>query len=378
MLSKFKNSIGTNLINFKGWSTKKRIVVFESDDWGSIRLPDKLLYDEYKKIFPNYYTSPYLRYDSLASENDLSNLFSLLSRFKDKNGNHPIFTFNVVMTNPDFEKIKQSDFNEYHNESFVKTLKRFSQHSKSFGLWEKAMKEKLMTPQFHGREHVNAPLWLNSLKEKKSNAAKAFQFGTWSTPCSILDGINLQASLDWKGVQPLDYQKTFLSEGLQEFKNIFGFSSETMIPNNFVFDSNLYETLLQNDVKCLQGMKYQKLSLGASKGNKRLLIRRHVGDINESGLIYLVRNCSFEPSQTNKNFNDVESCFESIKNAFFWNKPAIIDTHRLNYIGVYNEKKRDENLKKLEILIQRTLNKWEDVVFMSSNQLLNEIVKNNE
>ena len=124
-------------------------------------------------------------------------------------------------------------------------------------------------------------------------------------------------------------------------------------------------------------MKYQKLPLGNSLNGKREMIRRYVGDKNEAGLFYLVRNCVFEPSQTSDNYDDVSMCLQNIDNAFFWNKPAIIDTHRLNYIGSYDEKNRDISLNKLRILLKKILEKWHDVEFMTSNELLDIIEQEN-
>ena len=49
MLSNLKNRVRAHLINYKGWSTKRKIVVFESDDWGAIRLPDITKIEEYRK-----------------------------------------------------------------------------------------------------------------------------------------------------------------------------------------------------------------------------------------------------------------------------------------------------------------------------------------
>ena len=377
MLSNFKNRVRAHLINYKGWSTKRKIVVFESDDWGAIRLPDIKDIDSYKRIFPDYQKNPYLRYDSLASENDLINLFSLLADFKDNFGNSPKFTFNVVMTNPDFQKIKESGYTEYFNESFVKTLQRYSNHSNSFNLWKNAIDEKLMYPQFHGREHVNVPLWLEELRNGNQELLDAFDLGTWSVPENKSSIINLQASLDWIKEQPFTYQKDFLEEGLKEFQTVFGFSSKTIIPNNYIFDPNLNTILKENGIKGVQGMKYQKLPLGNSSNGKREMIRRYVGDKNEAGLFYLVRNCVFEPSQTSDNYDDVSMCLQNIDNAFFWNKPAIIDTHRLNYIGSYDEKNRDISLNKLRILLKKILKKWHDVEFMTSNELLDIIEQEN-
>ena len=376
MLSNLKNSVRAHLINYKGWSTKRKIVVFESDDWGAIRLPDITKIEEYRKRYSNP-KNPYLKYDSLASEDDLNVLFSLISDCKDNFGNHPKLTFNTVVANPDFKKIKESGFKQYYYEPFTETLKRFSNHSQSFNLWKNAIDEKLMYPQFHGREHVNVPLWLEELRNGNQELLDAFDLGTWSVPENKSSIINLQASLDWIKEQPFTYQKDFLEEGLKEFQTVFGFCSKTIIPNNYIFDPNLNTILKENGIKGVQGMKYQKLPLGNSSNGKREMIRRYVGDKNEAGLFYLVRNCVFEPSQTSDNYDDVSMCLQNIDNAFFWNKPAIIDTHRLNYIGSYDEKNRDISLNKLRILLKKILKKWHDVEFMTSNELLDIIEQEN-
>ena len=90
---------------------------------GAIRLPDITKIEEYRKRYPQT-NNPYLN-DSLASEDDLNVLFSLISDFKDNFGNHPKLTFNMVVANPDFKKIKESGFKQYYYEPFTETLKDF-------------------------------------------------------------------------------------------------------------------------------------------------------------------------------------------------------------------------------------------------------------
>ena len=55
--------------------------------------------------------------------------------------------------------------------------------------------------------------------------------------------------------------------------------------------------------------------------------------------------------------------------AYYWNKPAIISTHRLNYVGYINPSNRDKNLKLLDHLLSSILKKWPDVEFMTSVEL---------
>lgn len=39
-----KQYITHNLLNIPGWRTNRKIVVIESDDWGSIRMPSQEVY----------------------------------------------------------------------------------------------------------------------------------------------------------------------------------------------------------------------------------------------------------------------------------------------------------------------------------------------
>ena len=370
MLSNIKNRVRAHLINYKGWSIKRKIVVFESDDWGAIRLPDITKIEEYRKRYP-YPKNPYLKYDSLASEDDLNVLFSLISDCKDNFGNHPKLTFNTVVANPDFKKIKESGFKQYYYEPFTETLKRFSNHSQSFNLWKNAIDEKLMYPQFHGREHVNVPLWLEELRNGNQELLDAFDLGTWSVPENKSSIINLQASLDWIDERPKEYQEGYINEGLSLFEKIFGFKSITMIPNNFILGEQLHEVLKNNGIKVIQGMKYQKLPFGEDNNQKRRIVGRFIGSENEQQIKYFVRNGQYEPTQMPANYDSVDGCLKEISNAFFWNKPAIINTHRLNYVGVYDQKTKDENIKNFRVLVKSIIKKWPNVEFMDSAELAN-------
>ena len=73
----------------------------------------------------------------------------------------------------------------------------------------------------------------------------------------------------------------------------------------------------------------------------------------------------------------ISSCLKEIEIAFKWKKPAIISTHRVNYIGYINPKNRDLNLPLLKELITMILKSWPDTEFISSDQL-GKLIKNNE
>jgi hypothetical protein len=60
-----------------------------------------------------------------------------------------------------------------------------------------------------------------------------------------------------------------------------------------------------------------------------------------------------------------------IQSAFLFDKPAVICTHRINFIGFINEKNRDRGLRDLDCLLKQITKKWPDVIFITTDQLSN-------
>lgn len=356
--------------NLGGWRTNRKIVVFESDDWGAIRSPDISVYKKYCEIFGDGPTNPYFKYDCLASETDLEGLFNVLVQYKDRKGSHPLFTFNTIVANPDFEKIRAADFHEYYYEPFTATLEKYSAHGRSFGLWQQAIREKLMQPQLHGREHLNVLLWLEMLRAGDRELREAFDMGTWSVPADWHRRVKLQAALDYEGAAPSAFHEKYIREAQALFEALFGFRSISFIPPNFIMDLDLLPVLRAEGIGCLQGMKYYQLPRGKSGPGKRMLICRRTGFDSHRDIWNLARNVHFEPSQSPRGHDDVGFCLSAIANAFFHGKPAVVNTHRLNYIGTLNPGNRERGLRLLEELLRGILQRWPEVEFMGSAELV--------
>ena len=361
MINNLKQVISQNLVNIPGFRTSRKIVVFESDDWGSIRMPSKKVFAALKKFGIPVDKSAYCKFDALESNSDMEILFDLLSIFKDFKGNHPIITANTVVANPDFEKIKENGFKEYFYEPFTETLTKYQYHDKVYDLYKQGINEKLFHPQFHGREHVNVELWMQLLQNNK-NFQFAFQHNMWGLSNDVFSNTkSIQAALDSNDHQ---FLSTSIIEGLALFTKLFGYESHSFIANNFIWSVDLEKTLAAHGIKHLQGMKYQLLP--KNDGKPRKLIRHYLGDSNTHGQIYGIRNCTFEPSNDK---TTVGQTIKEIENAFFWNKPAVISTHRINFIGSLNERNQKENIEEFKSLIKKILKKWPEVEFMTTMEL---------
>ena len=110
MINSLKSALSRNITNARGWKTNRKIVVFESDDWGSIRMPNKETYNKLEKISFHEKFTLYDKLDSLERREDLQSLLDISSEFRDFNNKPLIFKLNTVTQNPDFKKIKESNF----------------------------------------------------------------------------------------------------------------------------------------------------------------------------------------------------------------------------------------------------------------------------
>lgn len=322
------------LINLPGWRTHRKIVVIESDDWGSIRTPSLEVYKTLVKKGFRLDKLAYNRYDSLESEDDLRLLFEVLHNVKDKTGNPAIITANTIVGNPDFDKIRESNFKEYYWEPFIETMKRYPCHENSYYLMKEGIKRRLYKPQFHGREHLNVKRWMKSLQENSGNMRTAFDFRMYDLSESVrisensfMEAFNLRSEVE------LAFQKDSISEGLALFEQIFGFRSSSFIAPCYTWSRSLNETLLSGGVTILQGNYFQlEPRIGDKHKFKRII--HFTGQKNSLGQVYLVRNAAFEPSQA-PDFNFIEEILRRGNIAFGLGKPLIIGSHRLNYIGSY-------------------------------------------
>lgn len=364
-----KLKAGRIYMNLKGWKTKRKIVVIESDDWGSIRMPSREVYEKCLKAGYPVDKIAYERYDSLLSHDDLELLFDLLYKFRDKNSNNPVVTANCVVANPDFEKIKKNNFAHYYYELITETFKRYPRHSDNFKLWHQGINNKIFFPQYHGREHLNVSYFMDALRRGDRDVFFGFEN---QMPGSILMGPIVNGNMFIEAtryISPEDKEQklAIFLEGLDLFKNLFGYKSETLIPPNYIWSPDFNSAVLAKGVKFFQGIRKMCEPVPGGKNRYHTFF---LGKKNNLGQTYLIRNAIFEPALFQLKINDsVGHCLSDMDIAFQMHKPSVIVSHRINYCGFIDESNRDRTLKMLNQLLTRALNRWPDIEFMTSDQL---------
>ncbi len=350
-------------INRKGTSVKEKLIIIESDDWGAIRTPSKqaLTYFEQKgfTIANSIYKN-----DALASQDDLEKLFEVLQAYKGSDGKPAVITANSIMANPDFEKIKAHDFQEYFWEPFSETFKRYPKHKDNLQVWKQGMNHGVFHPQFHGREHLNINRWMKSLQSKDKAILTSFD---QQTTYSGKNDYSFMEAYDWDTPEDITQQKEIIGAGLKVFEQHFGFKSESFIAPCYNWDTQLEPFLAEQGIKWIQGLRTQLQPTGVFNHYKAI---RHGFGERQNGLNFNVRNCFFEPSMLPQK-DWVNGCLAQIQAAFLFSKPAVICSHRINFVGFINPKNSERGLNDLDKLLKATVKKWPDAKFITTDQLTN-------
>ena len=357
----------------KSWKTKRRIVVFESDDWGAIRTSNFQSYNKLKAQGYDVDKSLYML-DALERDSDLTALYETLKKHKNNAGISPKFTANIITANPDFLKIKENNYASYTYESVVQTCEASTSSKNVIPLWLEGIRNNVFTPQLHGREHVRYWEWMNKLQQGNKETITTFEMNMCGVPKAVSkDNLGFFSPVyihdDILKENNINLEELIV-EGSELFTDIFGFESKSTVAPNVAWTSTTESIWSKCNIDFIQGGFLQELHSG--KGVK--YIPRYLGEKNKFNQIYLVRNCTFEPGKSS-NENYWTNTYKEIKRAFLLNTPALISTHRVNYIGAIKETNRTHGLKQLEALLTALISEFPDVEFMSSEQLGNTINK---
>lgn len=376
-----KQTIQRNISNIPGWRTKRKILVIESDDWGSVHTRDNAAYNAMLKAGLNVNAIHYDAYESLESNEDFDRLFDLLLSFKDTNGNAAVITPMCIMGNPDFTKIVDSNFSEYHFQPLHETVSEYPESNKIIEYWNKGYELGIFVPEIHGREHLNVRRYMQILKyhEGKEGLRIAARYKSFG-PSAYLNFTypNYLGALHPIDAVEIPELHSHLIEAGSLFRQYMGYKPRVFIAPNAEEPKELESSLSRIGVKYLTRSKKRVYPLGDGKFAKEW---NFIGKQNEHGQTILNRNAFFEPVCFGEHEHITDwgaSCLKEIEIAFRWKKPAVISSHRVNYVGSISPENRDKGLYELKKLLKAVLKQWPDVEFMSSFELGELIRKDKE
>lgn len=368
-MAKILTKIKDKYVALKGFHTDRHIIVIESDDWGSIRMPSKEILNKLINLGDKTNNDAFLNNDCLESDADLISLFDMLLSIKDSNGNFPVITANFAVANPNFEKMKKNN-NNYFWEPFYETYDKYYPNNKVLEKIREGIKKNIFCPQLHCREHLNVNRWMRDIYNKKSDTMIAYENNMIGINASFtknnifgyMDSFNEDCS------SIFDLEKIFI-DSYNIFYDTFGYKSKSFVASCFVWSDEFEKVLFKNGIKGIQTSCWQNVP----KSNKKFKLGRrlhYTGEKNKYNQYYTVRNCSYEPAYSHNPEQAANNCLIEIKKSFANRKPAIINSHRFNYISSINKDNAYNNIKYLGWLLAKVIDEYNDVEFFTTPQLL--------
>ncbi len=356
------------IYNQIGWHTQRKLIVFLSDDWGGIRIESNECRNSLEQKGFNMSANRFNRFDILESDDDLAGLYKVFRKFSDHKGNHPVFTAMTNVANPDFEKIRDDGFQNYHHERFTQTLARYPNHSNVFDLYKEGIADNIFVPQFHGREHLNMKRWMRALQENNPETRTAFdlhffQLDGKDLPTNYSKGFG--AAYDIDSVADINFHREIIIDGLAIFNALFDYEATVFTAPAMTYNPAIENTLRDSGIKMIDVPRIESIPLGNGAARKRF---NYIGKRNSLNQRYITRTAVFEPN-IKTDSNNVAECLSGIQTAFSSRKPAIISNHRAAFTGGLDISNRENGLGALEQLFGQILLKWPDAEFVSAAEL---------
>jgi hypothetical protein len=371
-----KNTVTNYIKNIHGWKTQRKIVCFAVDDYGNIRISSKenqgLLEEKGVQL-----TSRFDRFDAIDTLQDYELLFEALKSVKDKNGKTAVFTTYAMPSNVNFERSLEK--REYISENLNQTYERLTQLSPqvfggTYELLKKGISERLIRPQFHGREHLNITLFNRLISENNSELIANLELKCMSGIPNHKDLPNVRFSeaFSFWDDHEVELHKTIIEDGLNKFEEVYGYRPTTFTPPAMLIHPSLLGFVETLGIKGIDKPRAHRVHL--SKGRYKSE-KNYLGIRKGENHVTLVRNCMFEPNS--RELDWVDFTYNQIKAAFFWGKPAIISSHRVNYCGLIDPNNRSKGLDKLVKLLNKIVDTWPDVEFLAVDELVEQMNTSN-
>lgn len=342
-----------NLINFYKYIPfifrkrfKKKYIVIESDDWG---MELSISIDGINYIKKKYGIENFTRWttDSLETVEDITLLFDLLSQYKNRFTSPPVITANFITHN--------IDYNNSDSLSFIPLTVHLKEKPDIIAKYRKGINDKIFHPQLHGYCHYDTSKLISFYLSDEGR--ELFNIGFLSGKSTIRGNLGqFRSEFSKNNVEV----KNKLTLAIEEFYNLFNFYPKSIIPSHFILDRKYFEILVNNGIKAIQASN--RLINSSGRRYRKIYFRK------QNGFIWIPRNARLDP-HPDYNFNS-ESCIFDIELAFKYDVPAVIDFHRVNIAGRYNNNYRDKSLEELKKVLSYISKHWPDVKFITSEELL--------
>ncbi|HSV88889.1 MAG TPA: hypothetical protein VLH61_09625, partial [Bacteroidales bacterium] len=233
-------------------------------------------------------------------------------------------------------------------------------------LWQEGIEKGLMAPQFHGREHLNLMVLKEKLTRGDFEVLTALKNRSYtSISNSGYPTISVTAAFDFWDILENNHFDEIISSGVSSFARVFGYKPVHFNAPGASASCLIHKSLVENGIRFSDNPFLKKEHLG--KGHYKTVVN-YTGKILSHGLVNINRNVVFEPG-ANQKIDWAQYALGQTEIAFKLGKPAVISSHRVNFCGHIDPKNREVGIRELKTLLQKMVQRWPDVEFMSTSDL---------
>lgn len=288
----------------------------------------------------------------------LQRIAEVLGRHADGWGRHPVVTIGVVLAVPDGRAAEWSP----GQPRLTLADDRFRRVRESLLAGANA---RVLALQLHGMDHY----WPAALRDA---ARRDSAVARWLRGEGLLRTEALPAHLQtrWADTSTLpsvplspEMVSVAVREELWSFAEIFGGPASVVVPPTFVWDERVEREWASGGVKFLvtPGRRY----VGRDEAGRLIADKAQIynGERGDSGILYLVRDCYFEPSLG----HDAAEGLAALARKTRAGRPALLEMHRFNFTG--EQTVAEKAVTELDRLLGCALKGLPKLRFLSSEEL---------
>lgn len=302
---------------------KQAIVIFESDDWGP---GDK------------------------QHAHALDRLQQILAKYSDYRGHPAHCTIGALLSVPDAQKIRQSEYQSYSEKNL-----QHHDYREIVRSLKQGVKRGLLSLQLHGKAHFFPAQLLQALQQTP-------QLKTWLQQSSLYHELlpsDLQSR--WNNQTNTQQIAQAVKEEVELFQQCFEQAPKVAVPPTFIWNSDIEVSWRRHGIDTIitPGQRFTHRQEQEFQSDINHIVNFQQ---SQTGQTYLVRDAYFEPQLGHQ----WQHAIVTLQRQLALGRPCLFEMHRFNFVGP--QANADENFEQFEQLLQHSLQQYPRLCFFSSEE----------